>query len=139
MRILYLYIESFRCFRPEHPIELNFTNDYRFKLEKGAYGCQLGCVEAESKLPSNFFSMSNGESAVMEISAIVGKNGSGKTSLASFFQRFRMINARENKFIIVYEQTLNKSWRCISSLKDIVMPTNGSDTPKAGFVWKLML
>lgn len=135
MRLLYLYIQSFRCFRPEHPLEVNFTTDYCFSLADDGDGRRLVCNASDRPLPKNFFGFTGEENAVTEVSAIIGENGAGKSSLASFVQRMRMADAQKNAFLVVYENEHDKSWRCQTSMRDIVLPKHG-EIIKEGYVWK---
>lgn len=134
MRLLFLYIESYRCVRPEHPLAINFTSDYRFRVERSYDGQHLLCEAGDCPLPSDFFSVIPGENAVAEVSAVVGKNGAGKTTLASFLQRMRMSNARKNNFLVVYEVSECKEWRCVSTISNLHYP-RGGDAPKSGYAW----
>ena len=75
MKLIYLYFDGWLL--PE-PKQLNFDSDY-----KCHFGNNVLSVNKDVVLPKNFFSNRKGEEAVVEdISAIIGKNGSGKTSIA---------------------------------------------------------
>ncbi len=76
MRLLYLFIESYRCFRQKHPLEINFTTNFRFHREQGSSpNINVTCEAASDKIPDNFFSVNSTDDVVTEISAITGENG----------------------------------------------------------------
>lgn len=87
MRLLFLYVENFRCHRNAG---INLCADYCFHFGDGVLGC-----EKNDPLPTGFFNgggRTNGDpfsqkSAVSLISAIVGENGSGKTSVAALLAK----------------------------------------------------
>lgn len=135
MRLLYLYIESYRCVRPEHPVEINFTTDFRFSLQVEGSHRKLVCVKSERPLPEGFFNIGEGASPVTEVSGVFGENGSGKTTLASFLQRCRMADAKKNRFVMVFETiAAGNYWQCVSTMNEVDFPRDGA-TPKDGFVW----
>lgn len=135
MRLLYIYVESYRCFRPEHPIEINFITDYKFKIEKGVNGRYITWCGSSLRLPENFFSFDNCHSEVAEISAVLGENGSGKTTLAAFLQRIRMASADELKFVVIFESEECHCWRCVTTINDLICPKDG-EIIKEGFPWE---
>ena len=134
MRLLYIYIESYRCFRPKHPIAINFTTDYRFEIVKSVNGRYITSVSQSLRLPMNFFSYDNRQEVVAEISAIFGENGSGKTTLAAFLQRIRMPHANELKFVVIFESEKCHCWKCITTMNDLICPQDG-EVIKEGYPW----
>jgi len=93
MKLLYLYVEQHRCLRG---LSVNFTAEYRFRTSIGGmpHGTvAIYCdVNHDAALPSDFWSWrsvdrdSESDRGVVEdVTAIVGENGSGKTSIASTF------------------------------------------------------
>ena len=137
MRLLYLYINSYRCFRQKHPLEINFTTNFRFHLEQDSSpNIILAYEKTSDKLPDNFFSVDSTDDVVTEVSAIMGENGGGKTTLASFLQRSRMVDAKKNKFVIVYEKEETRKWVVLSTMGTIVVSPQNPQ-PKSGYTWSI--
>ncbi len=81
MELLYIWIESYKNI---HHQGFNFSPKYRFDFNSGTN--ELSCVENEDALPDDFFGKN-----ISNITAIVGENGSGKSSLFEF-----IINSQKN-------------------------------------------
>lgn len=83
MQLLYLYIPHYGILKD---VELNFTANHRFKYNKKTRTVEE-LSEDEMKttppLSDDFFSLGSEENVVESISAIVGNNGAGKTSIAN--------------------------------------------------------
>ena len=106
MKLLYLYIRDYGILKD---IEFNFDSEYRFHFDKDTR--ELTGGETESALPKNFFSINKkGNDRVVEsISAIVGNNGAGKTSIANFLDELG-----KHDGIIIYMKG-NELYLCIIS------------------------
>ena len=79
MKLLFLYVENYGALKD---FQINFDSSKRFRFDNR----RLECIEDGSaiRLTPDFFSVStNGDKHVVEsISAIVGENGSGKSTVA---------------------------------------------------------
>jgi len=76
MRLLYFYIKNYRLLKDK---SLNFDSWHRFEYEAGC----LSCVRDVSTEAKDFFSFPGlGLGVVDSVSAIIGDNGSGKTTIA---------------------------------------------------------
>ena len=93
MRLLYLAVAGYNKKEPRR--EYNFVQGFSFRIHNSRLA-----VELSDQLPENFFSINDmsavlqtdvckeaDKSAVEMISAIIGKNGSGKTMTARFLAR----------------------------------------------------
>lgn len=89
MKLLFLYIEDFRVHKG---VSINFDTNERFQFRNG----KLSPVEQSAEVPDDFFHIaSRGRppsrfvptSRVDCVSAIIGKNGTGKTSIAEMLNR----------------------------------------------------
>ena len=76
MEILFLYIKKYRLFKEQ---AFNFTSNHRFQYDPIAHKLSY---TFSNVLPQSFFSHSHSDSNKTQVSAIVGNNGSGKTSIA---------------------------------------------------------
>lgn len=133
MRLLYLYVEGFGVFKNGHPVEMNFTSDYRFMLSNVDGVKELVCQRSDTLLPDYFFSLDGTDSGVEEVSVVVGENGSGKTTLARLLQRVRMVDAERIRFVMVLEgsEESSRGWHCLSTIQGLKLPTG--PTPKDGY------
>lgn len=100
MKLLYLHVR--------HPESLykdaciHFDPKWRFE-EKGE---EIWCSRSEvEELPKRFFS-NGGKSPIEGVTAIVGKNGCGKTSLACFLNDIRSGGTSQYEFTLIYESKL---------------------------------
>ena len=119
MKLLYLYIEDFRCFSDQ---EFNFDSKYRFHLDKSdPKKWELIKDNVENPLPDDFWSSSTGKHNVVEsVSAIVGKNGSGKTSIANFLANHIGFHGEEWKFLVVFkyrEDVIPQGWTNLTKIE----------------------
>lgn len=95
MRILYFYSEDIRNrHKPDfvhqevlHGLGLNFEAEWRFEVERKREGEYVCYVEHCKPLPDFIFSYTENN---VNISAIVGANGSGKTSFARMMHRLSL-------------------------------------------------
>ena len=104
MRLLYLYIKEWpeRGVSPKSPVEVNFDSEYRFSYENGKLILRGGI-----KLPDRFFSVIDGAGSknstrIESVSAIIGDNGSGKTSIAAIMGRLFKLGQPYPHYIFVY-------------------------------------
>lgn len=103
MTLLYLYVEKFGIIEKA---EFNFSDKYRFHYDPKAQ--QISEVTNSSVgLPDDIFSFAKEERVVDCISAIVGRNASGKTSVASILADIISNPRPSTEFIIIW-QTFNE-------------------------------
>lgn len=93
MEVVYFYVKNYLGLEEK---EYNFHEKYNFSFNRQEE--VLYCNEIAEEIPKNFF----GE-RVISASAIVGKNGSGKTRILNFLYTYlnlnnRMENFGENKY-----------------------------------------
>ncbi len=93
MKLIYLFIDDFAPFKKT---EMNFVADFRCSFVNGKLS-----VVRHQVLPDKFFS--KGNTAELFVSAIVGPNGSGKTSLIRFLEAVHYFPTRANKFVMLIE------------------------------------
>lgn len=114
MELLYLWIESYNNI---HNQEFHFTNDYKIHFDYGLKKLEI------SKNSTQSFKLF--DEAFLNVTAIIGKNGSGKTNLFSFIKKlfsddfkeyliYLMVLKDQNDQIIVS----NKSRKILSEIKD---------------------
>lgn len=97
MELVYMWIESYRCFKNKG---INFSNDYEVIYD----GFEL-IIKNKQNLPLNFF----GEK-IKNIVGIVGGNGSGKSSLLELISIHGEARKEEagNHFFVYYDSSLKK-------------------------------
>jgi len=102
MTLLYLYVEKFGIIEKA---EFNFSDKHRFHYDPKAQ--QISEITYNSVgLPDDIFSFTKEERVVDCVSAIVGRNASGKTSVASILADIISNPRPSTEFIIIW-QTIN--------------------------------
>lgn len=85
MKLVAIYIGEFGVFENEI---LNFSSDYTVTLSESTGNKISLLVKYQKKLPKNFFSTDSSKGGcVSSVSAIIGKNGTGKTMIARLLCR----------------------------------------------------
>lgn len=116
MKLLFLYIEKSRKFRNQ---SFNFDSNERFH-----YTAKTLTYEKLDVLPHGFFDVDNvGNDLDLSVSAIVGENGSGKTSMAYIldliFSDYRSVPF---KFVCVY--SIDGIYYCIENIGGLQLSDN---------------
>lgn len=94
MKLLYLCVRDYRSLQE---CGLNFDSNERFEVKDGKL--EFACREI---VPEGFFRLDKSLGGRVEsVSAIVGKNGTGKTSVASFLNRCFMEGEENLEFLYV--------------------------------------
>lgn len=82
---------------------IHFDSYWKFS-EKGT---EIFCTRTNTEdLPDRFFSVGNDGSPIEGVTAIVGKNGCGKTTLACFLKDIRGSGKHDYDFTLIYEGVL---------------------------------
>jgi predicted ATPase len=115
MKLLYLYIEDHNCIKDQ---EFNFDSNYHFHLEKkNPQEWELIEDKVENPLPEDFWASSDGKHNVVEsVSAIVGNNGSGKTSLANFLGDYIGFRGIDKKYLVIFKILTDTTYHYSSNL-----------------------
>lgn len=100
MKLLYLHVRHSESLYKDACI--HFDPKWRFEEKGEEIWCSRSDVE---ELPKGFFSI-GGKSPIDGVTAIVGKNGCGKTSLACFLNDIRGGGRFRYEFTLIYETTL---------------------------------
>lgn len=79
MHLVFLYVKQYQVLRN---IEFNFDLNCRFRYCEG----KLELIKRDRSLPENFFTAAHDQNSIECVSAIVGKNGTGKTSLSKLLK-----------------------------------------------------
>ena len=94
MRLAYVYLKSYGHVRNQ---EINLDPDWRFAFD----GKELTAVQ-QAGIPPHFFSLlPNGNEVVESVSALVGENGAGKTSIARFLSEFLSGTGVSRDFLVI--------------------------------------
>ena len=99
MKLLYLYVKNYRCFEEQ---EFNFDSSLRFHLNHNKEKYSLECQKDDS-FPNNFFSTEKDKETICSISAIIGNNGSGKTSIIKLLDDLMERTNQVFEHVIIYE------------------------------------
>ena len=95
MEILFLYLKDHGPFLDQ---ELNFTSNHKFKYDRQDHTL---LYQPLSTLPAKFFSQEQEHSGNMQISAIVGNNGSGKTTIAQAIANILLKDTNQFEHILI--------------------------------------
>lgn len=94
MRLAYVYLKSYGHVRNQ---EINLDPEWRFAFD----GKELTAVR-QAGIPPHFFSLlPNGNEVVESVSALVGENGAGKTSIARFLSEFLSGTGVSRDFLVI--------------------------------------
>lgn len=91
MKLLFLWIENYHCFKNAN---LNFSDSYTFNydLSSNLLTCDTNNL--------SFFPQADNH-IIDEVSAIVGSNGSGKSTISSFFSECIFCASSSSKYMVV--------------------------------------
>lgn len=124
MKLLYAYIREYNVLKDE---QINFDASWRFAYTQNH---ELIADKGVS-LPEDFFSIDAKNRSVDSISVVVGNNGTGKTTLASFLASIRKDEiVPSQQFILVWETSCPAEIHCayhLDELGDNHLRTNRDD------------
>lgn len=106
MKLLYLYVRNFGIFGKDHPVEMNFTGDYKFMMYEDADGhSKVRCVRGNG-VPNNFYTLRKLQvnKSVSAISAIIGANGAGKSTIGTLLAIIRGSSSRHHETLLIWEK-----------------------------------
>lgn len=99
IKLVAIYIGEFGIFESEI---LNFSSDYTVTLSESTGNKISLLIKYQKKLPKNFFSTKSSKGrCVSSVSAIIGKNGTGKTMIARLLCRMASPDEKMEKGRIV--------------------------------------
>lgn len=99
MELVYLYVE--KANDEEYDLHLDFSQDIQIRWDKDKK--EFSIKELDNSLPKNFFGNN-----IANVTAIAGKNGSGKSSIMNIlggYRSQRRYDLEKNRYIIVYRIT----------------------------------
>ncbi len=130
MKLLYLYIEKHNCIEDQ---EFNFDSNYRFRLDRSnPQEWELKDEKVNNPLPDDVSAPTNGKHNVGEtVSAIVGENGSGKTSLINFLCDYisypdmdKDSHNTDKRYLVIFKRTIDNPPECWTNFDGIKSKTN---------------
>lgn len=118
-RLISIYIGSFDCLKGQ---TVNFCSDYHTTARVDAEGSLLLEVKEKDVLPDNFFTLNegnDGNGCVKSVSAIIGENGTGKTTLARLLCNLPVSDTSkpEWKTVLIYEKEAEV--KCYSTFQQV--------------------
>ena len=128
IKLVAIYIGKFGIFENEI---LNFSSDYTVTLSESTGNKISLLVKYQKKLPENFFSTdSSTGGCVSSVSAIIGKNGTGKTMIARLLCRMASPDneLEEGKIVLVYERNGKIKVYPFCKRTEIAIKFEGMDT-----------
>ena len=114
MKLHYLYVDGFKMFCR---CEMSFSDEYVVQFDGEG---EIDVRRRDSSVPDRFFTVgAKTDPTVCNVSAVVGENGSGKTSLASFLYNFRRRTfPSETTFVMLYSVENGQRTICVYRLKE---------------------
>ncbi|MCP2044707.1 AAA family ATPase [Pontibacter sp. HSC-36F09] len=100
MEIVYFWIGEFRNIKK---LGVNFGSEYIFNIKEEGDKYVITGEENKSYI-RDFFSFEEGQSDIINLSAIVGDNGSGKTNFLEAFRRAITDERSHFDYIIIYKR-----------------------------------
>ncbi len=120
MTLSFLYIEKFRSLEN---VSLNFDANAVFRIDSGRLLCKL-----YSKVPDKFFSTVDGARGCVDcVSAIIGRNGAGKTSIAALLNRILVRGKEDLHYVCVFKEKCEDSRTKFMCIYNLNKPLDDSD------------
>lgn len=120
MTLSFLYIEKFRSLEN---VSLNFDANAVFRIDSGRLLCKL-----YSKVPNGFFSVAGGAGGSIDcVSAIIGRNGAGKTSIAALLNRILVRGKEDLHYVCVFKERCEGGRSKFSCIYNLDEPLDDSD------------
>lgn len=106
MIIEFVWIEEYGVIKNQG-FNFNPNVAYKFNKESGEL-----TRETKNKVPSNFFNISN--NTISCISALIGANGTGKTTILEFISRFLFVPMSSGGVMVTEKEVINKTKQTIN-------------------------
>ena len=104
VEILFILLEAAHDI--DYKEELKFTKQYNFEWEDKSKEKLLISHEKEKVVDENFFALDGKKSVIRNINAIIGENGSGKTTVADmlcYSNLFGEVDKNSYKYLVVFK------------------------------------
>jgi len=99
-KIVYLWVENYNDVHIDS--QINFGSEFIFDLQKEKNKLSLSYIPNESYLP-HFFQTNNSRNGIVNVSAFIGENGSGKSLMCSLLRRIISGELRQTDFVLIYQ------------------------------------
>ena len=108
---IYMYVEDYKGLKD---FEITFDNNYEIKYnrEKDTLSINKKCESANNNI-ENFYSIDKTKGNIDSVNLLIGKNGSGKTSILEVLNIFNLGSSNDNdeiqeiNMIILYKSNFN--------------------------------
>ncbi len=128
LELLFLYVDNLN--QKGRQYKIPFSCEYQYRVEKQEKCCIY--IEQEKKrIPNEFFQITRGTMGkIQNINALIGKNGSGKTSIARLLMESEIFGIKnekdKNQYCLIFKSGKNLYW--ISNIENIEVETATEDT-----------
>lgn len=129
MELLYIWIGEYKNLKN---IGFNFTNEYKIEVKQDESNGEAKEIKIEKNQEKSSYNIF-GDGSLKSINAIIGENGTGKTTILDFIKEFINGNfetekmnypERNSKYIIVYNDEKESKIYCRAKEIDVIK--NGS-------------
>ena len=131
VEILFIFLEAAHGI--DYKEELKFTNRYSFEWEDKSKEKLLIRHEKEKVVDENFFALDGKKSVIRNINAIIGKNGSGKTTVADmlcYSNLFGEVDKNSYNYLVVFKLGDKIYWKSTLE-KEIQLEFEGERIPSS--------
>lgn len=133
MEIVFIYIKEFNSLKDQN---INFGSEYKFKYLKDSN--TLTAIKNELCI-SEFYNISDNGATITNVSTIIGKNGTGKSSILEFITKnisaglnlqneMLLVYKSENEFKLIATQEIVNKTAVINEIKILKKQTIGDQS-----------
>lgn len=112
VELMFIYLEKAHGRACED--ELKFSNNYSFEVKKDSKKNLKVYITEQYVIDENFFCLPGNKSVIRNINAIIGKNGSGKTTIADmlcFSSLFGNVDSEPYEYLAIFKAGKNIYWK----------------------------
>ena len=104
MEIIYLFIKNFKSLKSQN---INFGSEHRFEYSEKTN--ELKTIKNELYI-QDFYNINNLGARVLNVSSIIGKNGTGKSTILEFIKRnfSSGLNLQDEMILVIKENNIYK-------------------------------
>ena len=114
MELLYIYIDGYKSLTNQN---INFGGSFRFFFEKATL--KLTAVKNDSYV-ANFYNLNDSNETIVNVSSIIGENGTGKSSILHFIKD-NFIRGKNLEYPVVFVTKIDGRYKVFTTFEGIVI------------------